>query len=116
MRHQQVADRMTTDVVTVDANAGFKDIVAEMTGRGVTALPVVDGTGHVLGMVTETDLLRKIEFADDQDIVPLFESREHRAGRQKAEAVTTRPPRLTCVRTGWYPSMPASRHPPSATC
>jgi len=88
MRHQRVADRMTTDVATVDANAGFKDIVGEMTGRGVTALPVVDGTGHVLGMITETDLLRKIEFSEDQDVVPLFERRGRRQARHKAEAVT----------------------------
>lgn len=88
MRHQRVADRMTTDVVTVDANAGFKDIVTQMSGRGTTALPVVDDTGHVLGMVTETDLLRKIEFASDPDAVPPFEPRDARAAREKAEAVT----------------------------
>lgn len=87
MRHQRVADQMTTDVVTIGANAGFKEIVTQMAGHGVTALPVVDGTGHVLGMVTETDLLRKIEFSEDQDIVPLFERHSRREARHKAEAV-----------------------------
>lgn len=88
MRHQRVADRMTTDVATIDANAGFKDIVAVMTRRRVTALPVVDDTEHVLGMITETDLLRKLEFSEEEDLIPLFERRGHRAARHKAEAVT----------------------------
>lgn len=88
MRHQRVADVMTTDVVTVGLDAGYKEIVALMSERGVTAMPVVDGTGHVQGIVTETDLLRKIEYSEDGNFVPLFERRGHRQARHKAEAVT----------------------------
>lgn len=88
MRHQRVADVMTTDVVTVGPDAGFKEIAALMSERGVSALPVVDDAGHVAGMVTETDLLRKIEYSEDGDFVPLFERRGRRQARYKADAVT----------------------------
>lgn len=87
MRHQQVRDVMTTDVVTVNADDQFKDIARRMAGHGVSALPVVDATGHVMGVITETDLLRKIEFSDDDLVRPLFERRGTRIARGKAEAV-----------------------------
>ena len=88
MHHQRVADVMTTDVATAGLDTGFKEIVTIMTGRGVTAVPVIDGTGHVQGMVTESDLLRKIEYSTSGDIVPLFERPGRRHARHKAEAVT----------------------------
>lgn len=88
MRNRRVSDVMTADVITVGPESTFKDIVATMAGHGVTAVPVVDATGQVLGMVTETDLLRKIEYSTSGDIVPLFERRGRRAARHKAEAVT----------------------------
>lgn len=88
MRHQRVADVMTTDVVTVGADAGFKEIVTVMSTHGVSAVPVIDGAGHVAGMVTETDLLRKIEYTEMGDFAPLFERRASRAARYKAAAVT----------------------------
>jgi len=87
MRHQRVGDVMTTDVVTVDTDARFKDIVQRMADTKVTAVPVVDPTGHVAGIITETDLLRKIEFSEEEAIRPLFERRGARIAREKAEAV-----------------------------
>jgi CBS domain-containing protein len=88
MWNQRVADVMTTDVVTVGMEAGFKEIVRVMSEHGVTAVPVVDGTGHVKGIVTETDLLRKIEYSTSGEFVPLFERAERRHARHKSEAVT----------------------------
>jgi len=88
MRHQRVADVMTTDVVTIGTDAGFKDIVTVMSDQGVTAVPVLDEAGQVQGMVTESDLLRKIEYSTSGDIVPLFERPGRRHARHKAEAVT----------------------------
>jgi CBS domain-containing protein len=52
-----VATVMTTSVVTVAANAPFPDLVATMTETGLSALPVVDGDGLPLGVVSEEDLL-----------------------------------------------------------
>ncbi|MES5824817.1 CBS domain-containing protein [Streptomyces sp. RG80] len=59
-----VSDVMTSDVATVGLDAAFKDIVRLMQDRKVSALPVVDGGGRVVGIVSEADLLPKEEFRD----------------------------------------------------
>ncbi|MDT7839939.1 CBS domain-containing protein [Streptomyces justiciae] len=59
-----VSDVMTRDVACVDRDAVFKDIVRAMQDRKVSALPVVDGGGKVVGVVSEADLLPKEEFRD----------------------------------------------------
>ncbi len=57
-----VTDVMTTKVIAVTPTTGFKDIAAAMKRWKVTALPVVEGEGHVVGVVSEADLLPKEEF------------------------------------------------------
>ncbi|MER6185896.1 CBS domain-containing protein [Streptomyces sp. NPDC001652] len=59
-----VSDVMTRDVATAGRATVFKDIVRTMQDRKVSALPVVDGGGRVLGIVSEADLLPKEEFRD----------------------------------------------------
>ncbi|CAM5342673.1 CBS domain-containing protein [Streptomyces chartreusis] len=59
-----VRDVMTRGVAVVDRDALFKDIVRTLQERKVSALPVVDGRGRVLGVVSEADLLHKEEFRD----------------------------------------------------
>ncbi len=54
-----VKDVMTRTVVAVHETAGYKDIVTVMRRRRVGAFPVVDSAGHVLGVVSEADLLLK---------------------------------------------------------
>jgi CBS domain-containing protein len=56
-----VAAVMTTKVVTVGAETPFPDVVATMTETGLSALPVVDGDGLPLGVVSESDLLPVFE-------------------------------------------------------
>ena len=59
MSHRKVKDVMSTDVVTVRESTPFKDVVRALSGRDVSAAPVVDRDGHVLGVVSEADLLIK---------------------------------------------------------
>lgn len=59
-----VADVMTKKVVAVVPGAGFKEIVNTMQRWQVTAVPVVEGEGRVVGVVSEADLLLKEEFHD----------------------------------------------------
>jgi CBS domain-containing protein len=83
---------MTTQVVTVGPATPFKDLVARLAEHRVSALPVVDDAGLVLGVVSEADLLLKEEFPDpdpDQD-VPLFWTRRRRLEREKAAGSTAR--------------------------
>jgi CBS domain-containing protein len=55
---------MTTEVVSVNGSTPFKDIAEAIIAHGVSALPVVDAENHVIGMVSEADLLAKEEFRE----------------------------------------------------
>lgn len=48
---------MSSPVHTVEPGAPVEDAAALMAARAVTALPVVDGSGHLVGIVSEGDLL-----------------------------------------------------------
>lgn len=63
-----VSDVMTTTVVSVGRGAPFKEIVRLMRDWRVSALPVVEGEGRVVGVVSEADLLHKEEFRDAEDV------------------------------------------------
>ena len=54
-----VDDVMSRDVVTVPPTATFHEMLSLMTGRGISALPVVGEGGELLGIVSEADLLPK---------------------------------------------------------
>ena len=55
------ADVMTRNVVTVGADASIGQAIALMLDHRLSGLPVVDGSGKVVGMLTEGDLLRRAE-------------------------------------------------------
>ncbi|HZA60941.1 MAG TPA: CBS domain-containing protein [Actinomycetota bacterium] len=57
MRGLKVKDVMTSRVVTVHPDTRFKDVIRLMAKHGVAGVPVVDGEGAVVGIVTESDLL-----------------------------------------------------------
>ncbi|WP_329267091.1 CBS domain-containing protein [Streptomyces sp. NBC_01451] len=59
-----VSDVMTRTVATVVREARFKEIVRTMQEWRISALPVLDGEGRVVGVVSEADLLPKEEFRD----------------------------------------------------
>ena len=84
--HWTVADVMTTDVVTVEPLATYKDIVRLLSKHRVSAVPVVDDDARVIGVVSETDLLRK-----EEQLTPWRSQRLARRGdkvvRAKAAAV-----------------------------
>jgi CBS domain-containing protein len=66
-----VRDVMTTEVVTVEPWTRFRDIVARLAEHRISAAPVLDAEGNVLGVVTEADLLLKQEHPDLELNVPL---------------------------------------------
>ncbi|KAF5992381.1 CBS domain-containing protein [Streptomyces sp. WAC00263] len=59
-----VSDVMTHTVAAVGRRANFKEIVRLMEQWKVSALPVLEGEGRVIGVVSEADLLPKEEFRD----------------------------------------------------
>jgi CBS-domain-containing membrane protein len=56
-----IADVMTKDVVVATPETGFKKCVDLMRLHGVSALPVVNNGGCLLGILSEADLLVKEE-------------------------------------------------------
>ena len=55
----RVKDVMTTDVVSVRETAEYKDIVTVLRELHVSGFPVLDEADHLVGVVSEADLLLK---------------------------------------------------------
>ena len=54
-------DLMTTDVIAVGADATVKAVAQIMLSHRISAVPVTDKEGRLLGIVSEGDLLRRAE-------------------------------------------------------
>ena len=53
----KIRDLMTTDVVTVAPDTSLKEAAALLVDRKISGLPVVDDERHVLGVLSEADIL-----------------------------------------------------------
>lgn len=84
MKQTTVADVMTRTVVAIGENAEFKEIVEAMRAAHVSALPVLDSEDHVIGVVSEGDLLIKEAAAAGQHGA---RHQRHTAGADKATEV-----------------------------
>ncbi len=51
------ADIMTRDVVTVTPEMPVKELAQLLTSKDISGVPVVDATGDLIGVVTESDLI-----------------------------------------------------------
>jgi CBS domain-containing protein len=94
--HQRVLDVMRADAVTVTTRTPFKDLVGLMVGKGMDAVPVLGRHGEVVGVVTETDLLKKQSLQQDpaapRPIRRAYRARWSRAcGDCAGEVMTTHP-------------------------
>ncbi|MFE7812275.1 CBS domain-containing protein [Streptomyces sp. NPDC057433] len=101
MLHRLVGDLMTSAVVSVRQDTGFKDVAERLTEHDITAVPVVDEQGHPVGMVSEADLLRTQESQADPGghlttahLLPAERAKAHALtaeGLMSSPAVTARP-------------------------
>ncbi|WP_285732753.1 CBS domain-containing protein [Nocardiopsis sp. ATB16-24] len=66
-----VRDVMTTEVFSVTEETDYREVAKGLIEHRVSALPVTDGEGHVVGVVSEEDLLHKEEFAGGDYWPPL---------------------------------------------
>jgi CBS-domain-containing membrane protein len=57
-----VRDVMTSDVIKVVRTTTFKELAERLVEAGVNGVPVIDDRGHLVGMVTEADLMSKEAF------------------------------------------------------
>lgn len=94
----QAAQIMTCPVVTVGPDTTLGDAVRLMLDRRISGLPVVDSHGHLLGILSEGDLLRRAETGTDVKRARwlefltgpgrLAEEYVHTHGRRVAEVMT----------------------------
>jgi CBS-domain-containing membrane protein len=87
MKNFHVDDVMTTAVVTATPDTGYRALVDLVVGHRFSAVPVVDDFQRVTGVVSEADLLRKIEYVG-VDEPRMFEGRRRRGERRKATGRT----------------------------
>lgn len=58
----RVRDVMTGEVITVDENVSVEEALETMVSRRVSRLPVVDGDGKLVGIITMSDLTRRKKY------------------------------------------------------
>ena len=63
---------MTTDVLLFTPDDGVQDAYERLTERGIDGGPVVDGEGHVVGMLSTDDLLVQETRLHYPTVVSLF--------------------------------------------
>src|ERR671925_2363887 len=81
-----VKDVMTTPVVAVRPGTTFKEMAARLRQHRVSAFPVVDEHGKVIGIVSETDLLAKEAMAGEH--AGMITAILHRREQEKADGLT----------------------------
>ena len=81
-----VRDVMTTSVVAVRKDASFKEMAAMLRSRRISAFPVLDDAGRVVGVVSEGDLL--VKEAVQAYGTSLFAALRHLREEDKARGIT----------------------------
>ena len=87
MKLWRVDDVMTRDPVAVREDTPCRDVVAILVTHRVSAVPVVDVCDHMVGVVSEADLLPKVEATEQPRQRRLFAWR-HRHDRVKVAGRT----------------------------
>ena len=89
--------RHATQVVSVRADASFKEMAAGLREHHVSAFPVVDDDGMLIGVVSEADMLPKKALEEEASGIPglvagiLQRRDQEKAGAVVAAGLTTRP-------------------------
>lgn len=86
--HRTVADVMSRNPTTVGPTDTYKACVVRLLSHHVSALPVVDDTGRLVGVVSEADLLAKERHAEEPFLGALRPA--WRAERSRAESTFVR--------------------------
>jgi len=99
---------MTEQVVDIRPQTTFKEIVELLTSHGISAVPVVDGDGVPVGVVSEADLVSKEEFEGGTDPVPLLSRAGRRRWRQASGLTAADVMNRTVLTIGVTDTVPAA--------
>jgi CBS domain-containing protein len=75
-------DAMTTDVVAVHPDTGYKELVEQLVAHDISGVPVVNDDGRLLGVVTEADVLSRTGYDGERRralaiLADVLSAREH---------------------------------------
>jgi CBS domain-containing protein len=57
----QARDIMTTEVITVAPETRVSDLAQTLSGKNIGGVPVVDADGALVGIVTQSDLVERVQ-------------------------------------------------------
>lgn len=69
----KVRDIMTTDVVSVKRETTIRELAELFTTHRVGSVPVVDDSGNLIGIVTESDLIEQDRSLHIPTVISLFD-------------------------------------------
>jgi CBS domain-containing protein len=95
----RVEEVMTREVTTIHPEAPLAEVVEKLLDKDYTALPVVDSTNRVVGIISDTDLLQRgdmevsisLKKSVDPALARNLITRLRRSVRTVAEVMTTEP-------------------------
>ena len=67
-----VASIMTAKVVCFPTHMPVQDVAALLLDRGISGGPVVDAAGHPIGVISKTDVLSALHYAEDDSDEPVL--------------------------------------------
>jgi CBS domain-containing protein len=88
MMNALVKDVMTTRVIWVRKDASFREMAAALREYRVSAFPVLDGDGKVVGVVSEADMLVKEALGRVEDGLPGVAGILRGRDQEKARGIT----------------------------
>jgi CBS domain-containing protein len=83
-----VKDVMTTRVIWVKKDASFRALAAALREHKVSAFPVLDAAGKVIGVVSEADLLTKEALYGGEGVPAVIDGILHHRDQEKARGIT----------------------------
>src|SRR5271169_6159902 len=60
------SDILVREVITTDPQASVSQVAKQLADNDISALPVVDDAGRVVGIISEADLMRREELGSEK--------------------------------------------------
>lgn len=69
MQALRVADVMNPGVISISDEATLAEAIEQLRGHRISALVVVDHSGHMVGVISQTDLIRAFQEGNGADVL-----------------------------------------------
>ncbi|MEC3982234.1 CBS domain-containing protein [Amycolatopsis sp. H20-H5] len=97
--NEHVSELMTPDPIAVNVDASYKQLDELLAGSLISAVPVIDGHGKPIGVVSEADLLARLRHRTGETRPGLFSSAASRQDWDKSRGLIAADLMTTPVQT-----------------